>query len=104
MEKQYKKVRKTSWKSASRESYSNQGSTLFFKNTTSTKSFIFKASKKGSVGACPKVASFSNSNSQKCFKCQGHEHIAFNCPNHKIIVIIKDKITSKNDLPNESDQ
>jgi hypothetical protein len=50
-----------------------------------------------------KVVGFSNSNSKKCYKCQGCWYIASNYPNHKIIVIIEEEIAIKDDLPKKLD-
>jgi hypothetical protein len=41
---------------------------------------------------------------KKCFKFQGYGHIASDCLDHKIVVVIEEEITNKDDLPNESDQ
>jgi hypothetical protein len=50
-----------------------------------------------------KVVGFSNSNSKKCYKCQGCWYIASNYPIHKIIVIIEKEIAIKDDLPKKLD-
>ena len=37
----------------------------------------------------PKAVRESSSKAPKCFKCQGFGHIASECPNHKVVTIIK---------------
>ena len=104
MEKQKKEVKRTSWKTISKESSSIRGSNSFSKSTTTTKSSVFKAIEKGSVGVSIKVIGSSSPNSKKCFKCQWYGHIAFDCSNRKIIVIMEEEIASEDDLLNESNQ
>jgi len=104
VEKQQKEVKRTSWKTISKESSSIRGSNSFSKSTTTTKSSVFKAIEKGSVRVSIKVVGSSSPNSKKCFKCQWYGHIAFDCSNRKIIVIMEEEIASEDDLLNESNQ
>jgi len=86
VERQLKEARGYSSQAWNKEDYSKG-------KTTSTSNAKAAASK-----SLPKndVALSSNcTNSVKCFKCHGFGHIAFDCPNPKIVSLIEEELEKK---------
>ena len=47
-----------------------------------------------------KPSSISNS-AQKCYRCQGYDHIAYDCPNRRVVTIRKEVIEEKDEEVNQ---
>ena len=87
VEKQLKENRGNSFRSFTRAGVSNRGSSSTSKTITIPKTVAAKP--------IPKIEATSGSNrpiisntSCKCFKCQGFGHIAYDCPNRKMVSLV----------------
>ena len=92
VEKQQKEMRSRGSKYGSREGFANKGSTSSSKPTTATKTNtkVLTSKGEGMVSKQQQQPSSSNTNSRRCFKCQGFEHIASECPNRKIVSLVEE--------------
>ncbi|TXG63951.1 hypothetical protein EZV62_010945 [Acer yangbiense] len=92
VEKQQKEMRSTGSKYGSREGFANNKSTSSSKPTAVTKTNTKVSTSKGEgvVSKQQQQPSSSNTNSRRCFKCQGFGHIAFECPNRKIVSLVEE--------------
>ena len=50
----------------------------------------------------PKPSSISNS-TRKCYRCQGYGHIAFDCPNQRVVTIREEVIKEEEEEVNQED-
>jgi hypothetical protein len=89
MEKQLKENHGNSFRSFTRAGVSNRGSSSTSKTITIPKTAAAKP--------IPKIEATSGSNhpiisntSCKCFKCQGFGHIAYDCPNRKMVSLVEE--------------
>lgn len=48
-----------------------------------------------------KKASYSNTSSKKCFKCQGYGHIASEYPNRKVVTLVEEDVEKDEENPEE---
>ncbi|KAK0572232.1 hypothetical protein LWI29_028221 [Acer saccharum] len=92
VEKQQKEMRSRGSKYGSREGFTNKGGTSSSKPTAATKTNTKVSTSKGEgvVSKQQQQSSYSNTNSRRCFKCQGLRHITSKCPNHKIISLVEE--------------
>ena len=85
VEKQLKKKRGNSFRSFTRYGVSNHVSGSTFKTTTIPKTAAAKPKNEATTGSNRPVTSNTN---RRCFKCQGFGHIAYDCPNRKMVSLV----------------
>ncbi|TXG53757.1 hypothetical protein EZV62_019013 [Acer yangbiense] len=92
VEKQQNEMRSRGSKYGSRKGFTKKGGTSSSKPTAATKTNTKVSTSKGEdvVSKQQQQPSSSNTNSRRCFKCQGFGHIASKCPNRKIVSSVEE--------------
>ena len=91
-----KEKRSNSFLSFTRDEVSNRGSGSTCKTTTIPKTATTKPIPKNEATSDSNRPIISNT-SCRCFKCQGLGHIAFDCPNRKMVSLVEDDMEMENE-------
>ncbi|XP_039140401.1 uncharacterized protein LOC120277608 [Dioscorea cayenensis subsp. rotundata] len=94
IERQLKEARGSGFRSVSKGSSFNQGSSSNSRPSKTVKPFTSRSFNKGESS---KQQAPPNTSARKCFKCQGYGHIAADCPNRKIISLVEEEIEEGSD-------
>ncbi|KAL9441531.1 hypothetical protein AB3S75_020098 [Citrus x aurantiifolia] len=106
VERQQKEARNNSSQSYTRPGSFSRSHPISVKRNSAIKSSP-EVPQNGEVGGNLKQpASTSNTNSRRCFKCQGYGHIASDCPNRRIITLVEEESDGidETDTKNPSDE
>ncbi len=96
VEKQLKEKRSNSFLSFTRDGVSNRGSGSTYKTTTIRKTATAKPIPKNEATSDSNRPITSNT-SCRYFKCQSFGHIAFDCPNRKMVSLVEDDMEMENE-------